>query len=147
MNSEVLVEYVGLKDRETDCVGGTGLVWIGLGSRQWVPAKAWEVMKKHTDVWKAVEPEEPAVADPAPAASQVVAVGLADSLKVVVATAPAPDVPPPAPAPKLTSVNKASVDEMRDALTKAGHELHPRLNQTKLRKMYGELIAEQKRAA
>lgn len=59
MNDEPMVEaeYVGLKDKETDCVAGTGLTWVGLGSRHMVPASAWEVMKKHTDVWRKVEPK------------------------------------------------------------------------------------------
>lgn len=58
----VEVEYVGLKDRETDCVAGTGLTWVGLGSRHMVPAGAWEVMKRHPDVWRKVDPRRAAAA-------------------------------------------------------------------------------------
>lgn len=51
----VEAEYCGLKDRETDCVAGTGLTWVGVGSRHMVPASAWEVMRRHPDVWRKVE--------------------------------------------------------------------------------------------
>jgi hypothetical protein len=51
----VLVEYVGLKPQETDCVAGTGLTWVGAGSVHPVPAKAWEIMANHPDVWRLVE--------------------------------------------------------------------------------------------
>lgn len=57
----VRVEYVGLKPQETDCVAGTGLTWVGVGSVHDVPIKAWAVMAKHTDVWKLVEDAAPTV--------------------------------------------------------------------------------------
>lgn len=52
----LIVEYVGLKPKETDCVAGTGLTWTGKGDRQDVPAKAWDIMKRHPDVWALVGP-------------------------------------------------------------------------------------------
>lgn len=50
--STVRVEYVGKKPEETDCVAGTGLTWVGLGSVHDVPLEAWEKMLAHPDVWK-----------------------------------------------------------------------------------------------
>lgn len=52
------VRYVGLKDKEVDCVAGTGVTWIGHGDVQSVPAKAWAIMAKHPDVWDLVEGED-----------------------------------------------------------------------------------------
>lgn len=46
------VEYVGLKDRETDHLYGTGITWVGKGDIHDVPADAWEGMKNHPDVWR-----------------------------------------------------------------------------------------------
>lgn len=51
----ILVEYVGLKPQETDCVAGTKITWIGLGDVQEVPASAWKIMARHPDVWRRVE--------------------------------------------------------------------------------------------
>lgn len=59
----ILVEYVGLKPKETDCVAGTGVTWTGLGDVQAVPASAWKIMAQHTDVWKLVEAKGPALGD------------------------------------------------------------------------------------
>lgn len=79
----VLVEYVGLKDREEDHLYGTGIVWTGKGDVQEVPASAWSRMRKHVDVWRelvaqasssSLQPAAPApVAAPAPAAPEAAA--------------------------------------------------------------------------
>lgn len=50
----VQVEYVGLKDEETDHLYGTGITWTGKGDVHAVPASAWEGMSKHPDVWRLV---------------------------------------------------------------------------------------------
>lgn len=50
--STVQVEYVGKKPEETDCLYGTGLTWVGLGSKHDVPLEAWEKMLAHPDVWR-----------------------------------------------------------------------------------------------
>ena len=55
--SALKVRYVGKKDSETDHLYGTGIVWIGAGDVQEVPADAWLKMAKHTDVWELVESE------------------------------------------------------------------------------------------
>lgn len=52
--STLQVRYVGLKPKETDCVASTGVTWTGYGDIQTVPAKAWAIMQKHTDVWELV---------------------------------------------------------------------------------------------
>lgn len=54
MNESVQVEYVGLKDQETDHLYGTGLVWVGKGDVKAVPADKWARMKVHADVWREV---------------------------------------------------------------------------------------------
>lgn len=56
------VRYVGLKDKETDCVAGTGITWVGKGDVKEVPDKAWNLMKNHPDVWELIE--APAAASP-----------------------------------------------------------------------------------
>jgi hypothetical protein len=56
--STLSVRYVGLKPKETDCVAGTGLTWIGKGDVQQVPVKAWDIMQKHPDVWELVDTSE-----------------------------------------------------------------------------------------
>lgn len=49
------VRYVGLKDKEIDKRGKTGLVWVGKGSVHPVPEKVWDdYMSKHPDVWELV---------------------------------------------------------------------------------------------
>lgn len=48
----VAVEYCGLKDSEVDHLYGTNIVWVGKGDVQLVPAKNWESMKRHVDVWR-----------------------------------------------------------------------------------------------
>ena len=52
----IVVEYVGPKPREVDNVAETGKVWIGKGDRHEVPASAWEIMKRHPDVFALVGP-------------------------------------------------------------------------------------------
>jgi hypothetical protein len=51
MTQEIAVEYVGCKPSETDHLYGTGIVWVGKGDVQMVPAAAWSRMQKHKDVW------------------------------------------------------------------------------------------------
>lgn len=53
--STLRVMYVGRKERETDCVAGTGIVWVGQGDIKDVPAKAWATMAQHPDVWQLVD--------------------------------------------------------------------------------------------
>lgn len=67
--STVFVEYVGLKDRETDRKAGTKLTWIGKGSVHEVPASAWNVLKRYPDMWALVEstPGTGGLADAKPA--------------------------------------------------------------------------------
>ena len=48
--AEVTVKYVGLKDKEFDKKGGTGM-WWARGESKAVPFAAWEKMAKHPDVW------------------------------------------------------------------------------------------------
>jgi hypothetical protein len=48
----VQIEYVGKKESEKDHNYGTGIEWIGAGDVKEVPADKWELMKKHTDVWR-----------------------------------------------------------------------------------------------
>jgi hypothetical protein len=57
MNTQTMVpvEYVGAKQSETDHLYGTGLVWSGRGDVQLVPADKWSQMKRHVDVWRALE--------------------------------------------------------------------------------------------
>lgn len=62
MEQQVAVEYVGLKDSETDHTYGTNIAWIGKGDVQLVPASKWAAMKKHADVWREVTSEEQAAA-------------------------------------------------------------------------------------
>lgn len=50
------VEYVGPKPQEVDNVANTGFVWIGKGDRHDVPASAWDIMKRHPDVFALVGP-------------------------------------------------------------------------------------------
>ena len=58
--STVNVRYIGLKDRETDRRGGTGLTWIGHGAVHAVPVAAWvKYLSKHPDVWELVAESEP----------------------------------------------------------------------------------------
>lgn len=52
----LIAEYVGPKPQEVDNVANTGLVWVGKGARHEVPASAWEIMKRHPDVWALVVP-------------------------------------------------------------------------------------------
>ena len=52
----IVVEYVGPKPQEIDNVANTGKVWIGKGDRHEVPASAWEIMKRHPDVFALVGP-------------------------------------------------------------------------------------------
>lgn len=66
----ILVEYVGLKPKETDCVAGTGVTWTGLGDVQEVPASAWAIMSQHDDVWKLAQAKGPALGDAKPAPEQ-----------------------------------------------------------------------------
>jgi hypothetical protein len=51
----MLIEYVGLKPQETDCLAGTGKTWYGAGDVQEVPDSAWAIMSKHPDMWKRIE--------------------------------------------------------------------------------------------
>lgn len=69
--SSVSVEYCGQKGHETDCIAGTGLTWVGVGSTHDVPLAAWEKMAKHPDVWKLAEVQTPllGLGDVAPAKS------------------------------------------------------------------------------
>lgn len=55
----VQVEYVGLKDQETDHLYGTDITWIGKGDVRAVPITAWAGMSKHPDVWRLVKDDEP----------------------------------------------------------------------------------------
>lgn len=87
------VKYVGLKDKETDCVAGTGITWTGKGDVQEVPDKAWDIMARHPDVWELVAEEAPAEA----------AMGLADAKPVEPA--------PAAADPDLFSMNTAALRE------------------------------------
>lgn len=130
--AEVLVEYVGLKDRETDCVAGTGLTWVGVGSRHRVPEKAWEVMQRHPDVWRRVAEEVPkAVVGGLDDAEQS---GKAEGAK---------------PAEELQArVDAMSDDAVREAVAVLIEEqglkpLHPRLKIDKVRAQYLAMLAEQ----
>lgn len=49
------VRYLGNKARKEDNVAGSGVVWIGNGDVQEVPAEAWPKLAKHPDVWELVE--------------------------------------------------------------------------------------------
>lgn len=65
-DGHVLVEYVGAKESETDHLYGTGIMWIGKGDVQEVPAAAWSRMRKHVDVWREYQkPSEAATSAPA----------------------------------------------------------------------------------
>lgn len=99
----VEVEYVGLKDRETDCVAGTGLTWIGLGSRHMVQASAWEVMRRHPDVWRKVEAKRQAAAGDG---------GLGDSAGAPLPPRAVPDI-------IVAMVDKMSHQEALEAYEKA----------------------------
>lgn len=57
--STVLVRYVGLKDREFDKKGGTGM-WWNAGESKLVPMSAWLKMKNHPDVWALDTVDDPA---------------------------------------------------------------------------------------
>lgn len=54
-----MVRYVGLKDREFDKKGGTGMTWER-GESKLVPFGAWEKMAKHPDVWALDTVDDPA---------------------------------------------------------------------------------------
>lgn len=87
----VAVEYVGLKPRRADTVTGSGIVWTGAGDVQLVPAKVWERLRRHVDIWRetAMPKDTLAQAEPAPVAP-------------VVAEAPAAADPPPDTQPAST---------------------------------------------
>lgn len=133
-NGQVLVEYVGLKPQEVDGLYGTEITWVGRGDQQWVPLKAWAKMKKHTDVWRAVQMDVPA---PKPQATGVA--GLGDAPPVPAPT-PAPAPAPEAPTVTLKPVGEATEDEMRAALAAAGKPPHPRLKPENLQAAYAELL-------
>jgi hypothetical protein len=86
----LLVEYVGLKPQETDCVAGTKITWVGLGDIKPVPASAWVIMSKHPDVWKLADVQATA------------APGLANAKAAAPAPTPTP-TPAPVPAPAPTA--------------------------------------------
>lgn len=71
--STVTVEYCGQKPQETDCVAGTGLTWVGLGSKHEVSPEAWLKMAEHPDVWKLADSQKPTpgLSDAKPAAEAV----------------------------------------------------------------------------
>lgn len=63
----VPVKYIGTKDVKTDNVADTGVIWLGHGDVQKVPARAWPRLKLHPEVWMdAREAEQPKPDDDAP---------------------------------------------------------------------------------
>lgn len=50
----IIIEYVGAKERKTDNVAGTGLVWEGKGDRHKVSEKDAAMLLRHPDVWAEV---------------------------------------------------------------------------------------------
>lgn len=93
--STVNVRYVGLKDRETDRKGGTGLTWIGHGAVHPVPIKAWDAhLSKHPDVWELAAESEP---------DTMSGLGLGDAKPAVAAD----EAPPPAEPVKPLSGKRA----------------------------------------
>lgn len=67
------LEYVGLKDSETDHLYGTNLTWLGKGSTHDVPDEAGAKMLRHPDVWQ-LAAEQPAAPAPTPAPTPAPAV-------------------------------------------------------------------------
>lgn len=49
--STLQVEYIGSKPVKEDNVAHTGVVWVGQGDVQEVPASAWAKLSRHPDVW------------------------------------------------------------------------------------------------
>lgn len=60
-----LVRYVGHKARKDDNVGKSGVVWLGHGDVQEVPARAWGALSRHPDVWELVDPVQSAAMEQA----------------------------------------------------------------------------------
>ena len=105
----LIVRYVGAKPQEVDLVAGTGLVWVGFGSVQTVPAKAWQVMANHPDVWELVGEAPPGLVDaktPDRSAEVAALKARVTELEAEVAALRAPvrvDTPEPAPEPKTVA--------------------------------------------
>lgn len=58
IETTVLVEYLGNKDRKEDNVSGSGVVWRGHGDVQPVTAAQWGALSKHDEVWRKVDSTE-----------------------------------------------------------------------------------------
>lgn len=58
MTDKIKVRYVGAKPKREDSVAGTGVVWIGNGDVQEVPAEAWDKLKRYPAVWMEDKGEE-----------------------------------------------------------------------------------------
>ena len=53
----VAVAYIGQKPHKVDNVANSGVVWIGAGDVQPVPASLWPLLAKHPDVWALADGE------------------------------------------------------------------------------------------
>jgi hypothetical protein len=97
---KVLVEYIGDKERKTDNVTDTGLVWHGKGDRQLVPVSRWAQLRRHAAVWREV-----------PQTAQGAGVALSPAASSIVTQVPptVTQVAPPAGTQPVTEANATPV--------------------------------------
>lgn len=54
--TSIPLEYVGMKDEESDHLYGTGIIWVGKGDIKDVPADKAPLLLAHPDVWRDARP-------------------------------------------------------------------------------------------
>lgn len=49
------VRHIGQHAKRADTMTGTGTIWYGYGDIKEVPAKDWDKLKRHPDLWELVD--------------------------------------------------------------------------------------------
>lgn len=125
-STTVLVEYVGLKDREEDHLYGTGLVWIGKGDVQEVPVANWSRMRKHVDVWRLVN------LAPAESPLKGLASAAAPASPAPAATVAQTDATPTPAAPGSDALESKTKEELHAIAKERGVIVHPNAGPSKV---------------
>ena len=112
------IRYIGKKEKKLDTISGTGLIWLGNGDIQEVPASAVSKLIQHTDSFELVD-----------SGSEVIEADEAlESSTAVVVEAQEDDKPP------MANLETMDAEALRQyAQRHFGHEFHHKTGEEKMR--------------
>lgn len=128
----VQVEYVGLKDQETDHLYGTDITWIGKGDVRAVPITAWAGMSKHPDVWRLVKDDELKQATTASKIEGLSSVNASKIEAVIEPDASKTEGQAEGDGNDGDGLNDLDLQQLRDLCTARGIDFHPNSKEASL---------------